>query len=146
MRAFESELQRGKYSGDARNAAEVVFNAWLEERHAAADRWLFPKVTETLEILRDDYPSTPIAAITNGRGNPFFMPRLKEYFDFCVSGEDDDVFPERKPYPGIYDAALARAGLTSPFMSKSSSCWVHVGEYKHENDLSSTVCLILGSK
>ena len=96
------------------------------ERQCAADRRLFPHVIDTLQNLRDQYPSAQIVAITNGRGTPFEMPSLSSIFDFCVSGEDDNVFPMRKPHPGIYEEALSRAGLCLPF--DEGTCWVHVGD------------------
>jgi phosphoglycolate phosphatase-like HAD superfamily hydrolase len=33
---------------------------------------------------------------------------VAKYFDFCVSGEDADIFPNRKPHAGIYQVALER--------------------------------------
>merc|ERR1712032_1129661 len=33
---------------------------------------------------------------------------IAQYFDFCVSGEDDGVFPYRKPHYQIYHAAIQK--------------------------------------
>ena len=79
-----------------------------------------------MQELRDRYPYAQIVAITNGRGTPFEMPSLSSLFDFCISGEDDNVFPMRKPHRGIYEEALSRAGLCLPFDDDTS--WVHVGD------------------
>jgi hypothetical protein len=85
---------------------EAVFNSWLDERQASANRNLFPHICSSLQSIRKQYPSVVIGAITNGRGNPFHMPDVAPYFDFCTSGEDDGVLPFRKPDRGIYEAAL----------------------------------------
>ena len=85
---------------------ESVFDAWLSERHASADRNLFPFASQSLERIKEKHPDAVIAAITNGRGNPLDMPNIADYFDFCISGEDEGVFPKRKPDKGIYQAAL----------------------------------------
>ena len=54
---------------------------------------------------------------------------LSPYFDFCVSWEDEDVFPARKPSPKIFDAALNRyKSLTSSDSIGDKSLWVHVGD------------------
>ncbi|KAL7473167.1 hypothetical protein ACHAXS_013565 [Conticribra weissflogii] len=121
-----------------------VFDTWLSERHASANRSLFPSAVQMLRQIRmmrtthnhdgsvqndvnnrndeddNDYNfkttgeeaeasgDVIIGAITNGRGNPFDMPSISSYFDFCISGEDEGVFPRRKPDRGIYEAALRR--------------------------------------
>ena len=66
----------------------VLFNFdRLKQRQATANERLFPKVPETLALLRSTYPSAKIIAITNGRGTPDEMGRISEYFDLCVSGK-----------------------------------------------------------
>ena len=45
---------------------------------------------------------------------------------FPMLGEDDDVFPHRKPHLGIYEVALAKAGLKLPL--DENECWVHIGD------------------
>jgi len=86
-----------------------IYNKWEEERHASAERHLYPDVIPMLQSLRLNHPSVVIGAITNGEGDPFKMKEtLLDYFDFRVSGEDNDVFPHRKPHAGIYNAAKRR--------------------------------------
>jgi len=111
--------------------AEQCYDAWLEERHIAAERHLFADAIESLELIKLLYPETCVAAITNGRGNPLEMPNtLKPFFDFCVSGEDDDVFPNRKPHSGIYETALNRYETVYPHHCSSDKkhVWCHVGD------------------
>ena len=62
-----------------------------------------------------------VGAVTNGRGDPRRIPSLAPYFDFCVSGEDADVHPNRKPAPRIYEAALERS-------KRGPDGWVHLGD------------------
>ena len=82
---------------------------WEAERHSSAERNLYPDAVPMLQKLQSDHPDVIIGAITNGKGNPFYMEdSLAEWFDFCVSGEDDGVFPYRKPHGGIYEVALGR--------------------------------------
>eukprot|EP00521_Asterionellopsis_glacialis_P006391 CAMPEP_0195285338 /NCGR_PEP_ID=MMETSP0707-20130614/3208_1 /TAXON_ID=33640 /ORGANISM="Asterionellopsis glacialis, Strain CCMP134" /LENGTH=319 /DNA_ID=CAMNT_0040344815 /DNA_START=601 /DNA_END=1557 /DNA_ORIENTATION=+ len=110
---------------------QQIFDAWLNERHSAAERYLFDGVQESLQELRTMYESSSIciAAITNGRGNPLCMPNtLSSHFDFCVSGEDDGVFPERKPNEGIYQAALARYHGSDKCKDIDNYVWIHVGD------------------
>ena len=114
------------------SVVDIIFDAWLSERHASADRNLYPSTTHALESIRKQHPNAVIGAITNGRGNPLDMPSLVSYFDFCVSGEDDDVFPKRKPDKGIYEAALRRffdlKEEPMPVDVTSSFNWIHVGD------------------
>ena len=116
---------------------EECFNVWLDERHAAAERFLFPQALASLAQLRQRYPDACIAAITNGRGNPLSMTStLAPYFDFCVSGEDDNVFPERKPFSGIYEESLRQYKELYPHHNnhddnsgeRSQHIWCHVGD------------------
>ncbi|KAL3799118.1 hypothetical protein HJC23_002246 [Cyclotella cryptica] len=110
----------------------TVFDSWLSERHNSANRNLFPDAASSLKCIRDMYPSVIIGAITNGRGNPFYMPSIAQYFDFCVSGEDEDVFPSRKPDRGIYEAALNRYSefteLSQNAVNNNDWNWIHVGD------------------
>ena len=123
---------------------EQCYAAWLTERHKAAERFLFDHAVETLEELRTLYPTTKIAAITNGAGDPLKMPMLKPYFDFRVSGEDDDIFPHRKPHPLIYETALRNAGViptgTRNDDVTSVDLWIHVGDCL-SNDVSASANL-----
>ncbi|GAX16661.1 putative hydrolase of the HAD superfamily [Fistulifera solaris] len=107
---------------------DECFDIWLHERHRAAERHLFPQTLNCLSILKEMYPDVCFAAITNGRGNPLYMPALANFFDFCVSGEDHGVFPERKPAPGIYKASLSKYKDLYPHHDHDSRIWIHVGD------------------
>ena len=118
---------------------EGCYGVWEQERQAAAEEHLFSDAIETLQTLRNEHPDVCIAAITNGVGNPLEMANtLEPFFEFCVSGEDDDVFPNRKPHAGIYERALKRYESLYPHHfqeaqdSTSSSSidriWCHVGD------------------
>ena len=84
------------------------------------------KASRPLETVRKQYLHCVIGAVTNGRGDPRGMPSLATLFDFCVSGEDEDVWPERKPSPEIYEHAFCRAlsssSLSLAQMHLSLSC------------------------
>jgi len=123
---------------------QEIFDAWVNERHLAAERYLFEGVKESLQKLTtlyengqddDDSISTTttsticIGAITNGRGNPLCMTNtLSSIFDFCVSGEDDGVFPARKPHEGIYQAALDIYHSSDKCIDPTNYIWIHVGD------------------
>lgn len=107
---------------------DECFEAWLDERHRAAERHLFPQTLNCLTTLKEMYPDACFAAITNGRGNPLCMPVLADFFDFCVSGEDDGVFPARKPAPEIYETSLNKYRELYPHHDHDSRIWVHVGD------------------
>lgn len=140
MRAIRTELERflsGKIAvADTEevvhdSVVQYIFNAWMRERNASASRRLFPDAISMLESIKSSHPNCVIGAVTNGRGNPLDMPEtLGPHFDFCVSGEDDGVFPHRKPHRGIYDAALMKyEELTScSGCPESDLVWVHVGD------------------
>lgn len=109
------------------------FEAWLKERHSAAERFLFPRVIDSLREINNRFPDACIGAITNGRGNPLCMSNsLQNYFDFCVSGEDDNVFPHRKPHVGIYEEALKQYRQLYPHHQNAARhrdyVWCHVGD------------------
>ena len=64
--------------------------AWEMERHHAAERHIFPHVIESLKQIKKEHPNVIIGAVTDGRANPLLMTfTLADYFDFCVSWEDD---------------------------------------------------------
>ncbi|KAL7548113.1 hypothetical protein ACHAWF_011404 [Thalassiosira exigua] len=118
---------------------EAAFDAWLSERHASADRNLFPHASRALATIRERHPDAVVGAVTNGRGDPREMPTIARHFDFCVSGEDDGVFPRRKPDEGIYRAALARydelradtaaaAARGDGGSDDGERNWIHVGD------------------
>lgn len=134
--AIRAELKRLTASGiDVEVLEEQVehcFEAWLQERHAAAERYLFSDAIAAMEALQEAFGhcNLCIAAITNGRGNPLCMTNtLTPYFSFCVSGEDDDVFPHRKPSPQIYEATLKRWRSQQKESAKEKpDLWIHVGD------------------
>lgn len=132
--AIRAELERLSTGLDdpvLQKQTEQCFDAWLEERHLASERHLFSDAISTMQDLQatfNPYSNLCIGGITNGRGNPLCMTQtLAPYFAYCVSGEDDDVFPHRKPAPQIYEAALDRwrslhDGGDHPDL------WIHVGD------------------
>ena len=107
--------------GGDRNAAEELFQLWLDARQRASEDLLFPDAATSLAEVRRRHPEAVVGAVTNGRGDPRQIPSLAPYFDFCVSGEDADVHPQRKPAPRIYEAALERAAC-------GPDGWVHLGD------------------
>jgi FMN phosphatase YigB (HAD superfamily) len=119
-------------------AVEECYDVWEQERHAAAEEHLFSDAIETLQTLKNEHPDVCIAAITNGIGNPLEMANtLEPFFEFCVSGEDDDVFPNRKPHAGIYERALERYEILYPHHFEETQVgnspvtdriWCHVGD------------------
>ena len=123
---------------DLDDLVDHCYNAWENERHQAAERHLFPDAIETMKQLRLLYPKgqTCFVAITNGAGDPLKMPNtLAPFFDFRVSGEDDDVFPNRKPNPFIYEHALKRAGK-----SFAEGEWLHLGDCLSNDVKASASC------
>jgi putative hydrolase of the HAD superfamily len=132
MKAIRQELchqlrKEDMYSLDD-SVVKHCFDAWLEERHQSAERHLFDDAVSMLEELSHKYPYACIGAITNGRGNPLEMKSLRPYFDFCVSGDDDNVFPERKPRRGIYEASLEAYHERYPHVISDQHVWIHVGD------------------
>jgi len=117
------------------------YDVWEEHRHIGAEKHLYPGAVSMLNRLKSNHPDAVIAAITNGKGNPLMMESIRGFFDFCVSGEDDDVFPLRKPDEGIYKVALERFRALSeerrsaPVVVDDDDdeddrrcCWIHVGD------------------
>ncbi|KAG7371782.1 haloacid dehalogenase-like hydrolase [Nitzschia inconspicua] len=89
---------------------DACYKAWEQERHNAAERFLFEDALETMQLLRQRYPNTCFVAVTNGAGDPFAMTHtLAPFFDFRISGEDDGIFPHRKPHPFIYQKTLQQS-------------------------------------
>eukprot|EP00536_Pseudo-nitzschia_multiseries_P005569 jgi/Psemu1/303441/fgenesh1_kg.105_\ len=134
-RAIRSELKRFLQDEDVSDA--VVFGSydlWEDHRHTAAETHLYPDTVSMLKKLKINHPDAIIGAITNGKGNPLKMNSVREYFDFCVSGEDDDVFPLRKPSEGIYRVALNRFKELSEkqrgesIVNMDDQCWIHIGD------------------
>ena len=104
-----------------RVTAEALFQVWLDARQRASEDLLFPDAATSLAEVRRRHPDAVVGAVTNGRGDPRRIPSLAPYFDFCVSGEDADVHPQRKPAPRIYEAALERS-------KRGPDGWVHLGD------------------
>lgn len=104
---------------------DECYDAWVNGRHAAAERFVFEDAVETLRNLRETYPDVCIAAITNGAGDPLSMSNtLAPYFDMRISGEDEAVFPHRKPHPYIYEYTLGQYGKSID----EEVVWCHVGD------------------
>ena len=71
---------------------DAVLMAWEMERHHAAERHLYNEVLPALQQIRQDHPNVVIGAVTDGKANPMFMTfTLRNYFDFCISWEDDQI-------------------------------------------------------
>ncbi|KAL7447923.1 hypothetical protein ACHAWC_000209, partial [Mediolabrus comicus] len=124
------------------SVVDDVFDSWLSMRHESADKNLYDNCVDALEAIRQQHPDAVIGAITNGRGNPLCMPSVQHYFDFCVSGEDEHVFPKRKPDRGIYEAALdtffnLRGDGIIP---EDRLTWIHVGDDLANDVGASAVC------
>lgn len=143
MRAIRAELESCVKKGESVDSSVVkhCFDAWLDERHKSAERNLFPCTVEMLESISAQHPYACIGAITNGRGSPIYMTSISQFFDFCVSGEDDNVFPQRKPQRGIYEASLAKYAERYPHpISESEYIWCHVGDCLANDIGGSTKC------
>jgi len=146
QKAIRAELERlvddnQKPAMSLEEQVEHCFDAWLQARHNAAEEHLFEEVIPALEDISSHFSSsagycTTIGAITNGRGNPLCMTNtLAPYFAFCVCGEDDGVFPHRKPHPNIYQVALKRWCSLCQLNNDRErddvtlpDVWVHVGD------------------
>ena len=137
-------LPEGGYSADA----HAAFRCWIDARNAASEELLFADAVECLEDFRR--AGYLCVAITNGRGDPAAIPSLAPFFAFCVSGEDDGVFPHRKPSPVIFEAAIARAAerVASEDKEKEefeaeeleAACWWHVGDDATNDVLAAAAC------
>ena len=133
-KAIQMELERalgGNPEAVDSSVSERVFDKWLTARHESAERNLYPEAMEMLETVKAEYPNVIIGAVTNGRGDPLDMRQtLRPYFDFTISGEDEDVFPNRKPAAGIYHATLATHNSLAGYdiVAAKNECWIHVGD------------------
>ncbi|OLP99250.1 hypothetical protein AK812_SmicGene18223 [Symbiodinium microadriaticum] len=120
-------LRRQAYEellGGDRRSAERILKQWIRARGDAAASCLYPDVLESLEGLLAS--GAIIGAITNGASNPQQIAKLAPFFSFCASGEEDAIFPHRKPSPVIFEAAVARARDLG--WSGSLQSWWHVGD------------------
>ena len=116
--------------------ADLHFEGWLYRRHLAASENLYRDVVPALERIRTDHGTIVlVGAVTNGCGNALRTPALATQFDFSVSAEDDDVFPERKPSPRPFEKAKAIAGALLGRRQAFDAgepepplVWVHVGK------------------
>lgn len=123
--AIQSFLaERDGSTRERRAEAEEYFDVWLEERHSAAERLLFDGAAAAVANVRSAHQDAIIAAVTNGRGDPLAMSALRSLFDFTVSAEDPDIYPERKPAAAPFLAALRRAG----HVEATPAQWAHVGD------------------
>lgn len=120
------------------------YQAWEDERHAAAQRFLYEDAINTLQTLQATYPDAAIVAITNGAGDPLQMKEtLASYFDFTISGEMEAVFPHRKPHNFIYEYTLQQYQEkidTAEDSALTSGGWVHVGDCLANDVGASTRC------
>jgi FMN phosphatase YigB (HAD superfamily) len=108
---------------------DQVFNVWLQARHNSAETHLFPGAVNVLNQIKSNYSNLCIGAITNGKGNPLCMQNsLAPIFQFCVSGEDANVHPQRKPHRGIFKVALSEYDMRYPYPISDKEIWVHVGD------------------
>ena len=124
----QSEIENGGNEYDAE--AHEAFKYWVDARNAAAEEFLFADAVKCLrEFQRAGWLTV---AITNGLGDPKFIPSLRPLFAFCVSGEESGIFPHRKPSPVIFEAARSRAASTKPGEQHGdeyeSGMWWHVGD------------------
>lgn len=113
------------------SVSQKIFEVWLQARHEAAERNLYPDAVDMLEEVKEQYPGAVVAAVTNGRGDPLDMrDTLRPYFSFTVSGEQENVFPKRKPHPGIFEATLEKFESMAGYDLRrdDNKCWVHVGD------------------
>ena len=135
-RSIEREILKlkGNLFGSVvpRDMIERLYNVWETERHLAAERYLFSDTIDMLDKVVQLIPGVSIGAITNGAGSPFAMKRtICKYFDFCVSGEDDGIFPSRKPHSGIYEAAVEKYWNLKGYdtsIDAEKLVWIHVGD------------------
>ena len=132
--AIEAEMKRlggnnQEAPADVARLVDECYQVWEDERHAAAGRYLFADSIPMLQAVKRRFPDVCIAAITNGKGNPLRMPgTLGDLFEFCVSGEDEDVFPNRKPHPDIYAIARAKYRDRYSHHAEETHAWCHVGD------------------
>ena len=69
---------------------QAVLGAWEMERHHAAERHIYPQITQALQEIKETHPDVIIGAVTDGKANPLLMTfTLAPFFDFCMSWEDD---------------------------------------------------------
>ncbi len=127
---FNNNIQKWLFTDDT---VIKAYDIWEMNRHLAAERHLYHDAISMLQSLKEKYPDAIIGAITNGKGNPLMMKNsIHEYFDFCVSGEDQNVFPYRKPHQEIYfkslDVYKSLKGLNSDLSQENELCWFHVGD------------------
>jgi FMN phosphatase YigB (HAD superfamily) len=109
--AFQNQNKHHRFdtSQHMDSIVEDCYTSWVRERHISAERYLFPDAIDTLRTSKEMFPNTCFAAIPNGAGDPLEMTdTLAPYFDFRISGEDEDISPHRKPHRFIYQKALKK--------------------------------------
>lgn len=129
---------------------DAALTAWEMGRHHASERNLYPEVIDVLREIKEEHPDVIIGAVTDGKANPLLMTfTLMNYFDFCMSWEDDqgartNFFKELDSVEGnaelswIYQAALDKGNVlasTNANMKEvdtkeigKDSLWIHVGD------------------
>ena len=113
------------------SVSQKIFDVWLQARHEAAERNLYPDAIDMLERVKEQHPDAVVAAVTNGRGDPLDMREtLRPYFQYTISGEQESVFPNRKPHPGIFEATLDRFKnmVGYDLRQDPNKFWIHVGD------------------
>lgn len=126
--AIRQQLEQATSKRVANSMVDQVFDVWLRQRQQSAQDHLFDETLSTLASIRKRHSQACVCAITNGRGNPLEMELLQDFFDFCVSGEDANVFPNAKPHPHIYEIALQKYRTIKPHHSHDTHIWYHVGD------------------
>ena len=107
--------------------AKSSFQVWHAARHTSVSSNLAAGVEETFQYLRSKFGEDMlIGAITNGNGDPKYVPELEPYFDFCVNSEQVGL---SKPRGEIYEAAISVAREIRPNLPENvGSWWVHMGD------------------
>jgi putative hydrolase of the HAD superfamily len=108
---FELQCEAGYAEAEARAGAAAAFAVFHEQRQRVS---LFDQVLPVLRQLTRRYR---LAALTNGNADVFRTPAAA-FFEFALSAEQVGA---GKPAPALFDAALARSGL-------SAQQAVHVGD------------------
>jgi FMN phosphatase YigB (HAD superfamily) len=118
-----------------------AFKTWLDSRDLAARKYLFADVISSVSDLKKS--GWLICAITNGRGSVLRLGEpLSSFFIFEISGDDNDVFPFKKPDPQRFHKAIDRMKLESEWDGNLSNI-VKCQIFKWQNVLVNLWQLIL---
>ena len=97
-----------------------AFTEFIKVRNDTKDH-LFPKVIETLQILKDR--GYVLGALTNGNADVYSMPHLEGFFSFSVSAISSGAAkPDPRPFHKAYSLSQVH-GLT-----KNPGHVLHVGD------------------